>query len=84
MKRLTLISVIALAGCDKELPLPPVQVTPPEARLMAAPAKLADIPKGAGISELARDDIQCRVAYGRETQKLRLLQEYQTKVRAAP
>ena len=81
MKKLILLASLGLAACDPIPQIPPAQIAEPEPRLMAASPPLKDIPKGSGISELAKDNIQCRVAYGRETAKLRLLQEYQTTVK---
>lgn len=81
MKKLILLASLGLAACDPVPQIPPAQIADPEPRLMTPSPALKDIPKGAGVSELAKDNIQCRVAYGRETAKLRLLQEYQTTVK---
>ena len=75
--RLPLLACLMLAGCETvPVAVPPADLSAPTPALMVPPKHLPDIPKGAGLPEVVKDDIQCRRAYGRETDKLRLLQEY--------
>lgn len=49
-------AVLALVGCspDKPVPLPPAQITPPSARLMADCPDLPDVPRDEHKNDKAR------------------------------
>lgn len=76
--RAAVLLCLGLAACAPDLPVPPAEISGPTPALMIPPAPLKDIPRGAGLKEVTTDSIQCRKAYGRETDKLRLLQTHQT------
>jgi len=63
---------LVLAGCAAN-PVPPSQIDPPSARLMALPAALPKLAEG---DDLVQAHASLRASYGRETGKLRSLQGY--------
>lgn len=75
------MTAIAVTACAAEPPAAPAaQYEKPDAALMARPAPLKDLPRGAGLAQVTLEYTQCRGQYDDVGDRLTLLQNYASRL----